>query len=183
MKPVEAIREAYRQRWGEPTRRAAFRKGDLVAEVEKWSADANPDGVTLYATLGASRHGQSGGDPNHRCEFLLGLVPEKDDVASALAALALFPERERTRVDHGHIVPADGPLWSGTQMDAFLVMRPLEELVPTVSTGDAHIEVLQAIPIFPAEREALRTKPADELLQEWQSKGVAFWDPDRKAAP
>lgn len=52
-------------------------------------ADANPEGVALYATLGASARPMVGRDANLRVEIFLGLVPERDEVASPLAALGL----------------------------------------------------------------------------------------------
>ncbi len=178
--PGEAVRRTYRALWGEPSRTAEFRKGELRVEVEKRGAEANPEGVALYATVGASRHALPGWDPSHRLEFILGLLPERDGVASALAALALYPAREGEPLDHGHIVPADGPLWADTEMDSFLVMRPVTEIVPAIEADGLHVEILQAIPIFPSEREGLRRQSADQMLDDWQARGVPFWDPERE---
>jgi hypothetical protein len=151
----------------------------LEVEIQKWAADANPEGVALYATLGSSRYPVPGWDSSHRLEFILGLLPERDEVASSLAALALYSQREGEALDHGHTVPAEGPLWSGTTMDGFLVMRPASPLVRIINFDGMHIEVLQAIPTYKTERDLLREKPADELLADWQQEGVPFWDPQR----
>jgi hypothetical protein len=177
--PVAAVREAYAALWGPPSRIAEFHKGALTAEIRKWTADSNPEGVALYVTLGSSRYPVPGCDPSHRLEFILGLLPERDEVASALAALALYSQREGEPLDHGHTVPAEGPLWPGTTMDGFLVMRPISPLVQIINFDGMHIEVLQAIPTYKAERDLLREKPADELLADWQQEGVPFWDPER----
>lgn len=177
--PVQVIRDAYAELWGSPSRKAEFRKGDLVIEIEKWPADTNPQGVALYATLGSSRYTVVGWDPSHRVEFILGLLPERDEVASALAAFALYSHREGEALDHGHTVPAEGPLWPGTTMDGFLIMRPISPLVPIINFDGMHVEMLQAIPTYKAERDLLRGKPADELMADWQRTGVPFWDPER----
>jgi hypothetical protein len=51
-------------------------------------------------------------------------LPARDGIAGALAALGLYSAREGVAVDHGHTVPADEPLWPGSPMERFLVMRP-----------------------------------------------------------
>jgi hypothetical protein len=173
------MRKAYAALWGPPSRKAGFHKDALEVEIQKWTADANPEGVALYATLGSSRFPVPGWDPSHRLEFILGLLPERDEVASSLAALALYSQREGEALDHGNTVPAEGPLWPGTTMDGFLVMRPVSPLVQITNLDGMHIEVLQAIPTYKAERDLLREKPADELLTDWQQDGVPFWEPER----
>lgn len=177
--PVVVVRDAYAALWGAPTRTAAFQKGELEVEIQKWAADANPEGVAIYATLGSSRYSVTGWDSSHRLEFILGLLPERDEVASQFAALALYSHREGEALDHGHTVPAEGPLWPGTAMDGFLIMRPVTPLVPLINVDGLHIEVLQAIPTYKAERDLLRARPADKLMADWKENEVPFWDPAR----
>jgi hypothetical protein len=120
---TDSVRDLYVARWGPPSRNARFEVDGLEVEVFKWNAEVNPEGVNLYATIGASVGPMSGRDPNHRVEFFVGLLPAKDEIASPLAALALYPTREGVALDHGHTVSADGPLWPGTDMRRFLVLR------------------------------------------------------------
>ena len=68
-----AVRDLYIARWGEPSRKAAFRVAGLEVEVYKWDAEASPEGVALYATIGSSAHPMAGRDPKHRVEYFLGL--------------------------------------------------------------------------------------------------------------
>lgn len=183
MTVVEAVRDLYRAHWGEPSRRARFEIGESAIEIFKWAANANPEGVALYATLGASAHSMVGRDPNHRVEFFLGLVPERDEVASALAALGLYPAREGVALDHGHTVPADGPLWPGTQMRSFLVLRPLKDFLPPLELSDGlHVDFLQAVPLFDSERAFKSEHGAEALLNRWEQDGVPFWNPERAPA-
>jgi len=183
MTVTEAVRDLYRAHWGEPSRRARFEVGEFSIEVYKWAADANPEGVALYATVGASEQPMAGHDPNHRVEFFVGLVPERDDVASALAALGLYSAREGVALDHGHTVPADGPLWPGTQMETFLVLRPLSDFLPALELSDGlHVDFLQAVPLFDAERAFKAEHGAEALLDRWEKAGVPFWNPERAPA-
>lgn len=183
MTVIDAVRDLYRVHWGGPSRQARFEVGEFNIEVLKWAADANPEGVALYATLGASARPMAGRDPNHRVEFFLGLVPERDDVASALAALGLYSAREGTALDHGHTVPADEPLWPGTEMRAFLVLRPLSDfLLPLQLPDGLHVDFLQAVPLFDTERAFKAEHGAEALLQRWEREGVPFWDPERAPA-
>jgi hypothetical protein len=132
---IEAVRDHYRGLWGEPSRTAEFTGSDYTAGVYKWSSDTNPEGVDLYATIGASDKPIPQDDPTHRVEFFLGLLPGRDEVASPLAALALFPTREGKPLDHGHSVPAEEPLWPGTEMRRFLIMRQVGELIPPATVA------------------------------------------------
>lgn len=186
MTVVNAVRDLYRAHWGEPSRRAPFEVGELSIEVYKWAADANPEGVALYATIGASAWPLAGRDPNHRVEFFLGLAPERDDVASALAALGLYSAREGVALDHGDTVPADGPLWPGTPMETLLVLRPLRDFLPPpppLELPDGlHVDFLQAVPLFDAEGAFKAEHGAAALLDRWEKAGVPFWNPERAPA-
>ena len=181
---VGAVRDLYVARWGEPSRKAAFRVAGLEVEVYKWKAEVNPEGVTLYATIGSSAHAVAGRDTKHRVEYFLGLLPPRDAVASPLAALALYSRREGVALGHGDTVPADGPLWPGTDMRCFLVLRPLSNVIPPLELADGmHVEFMQAIPIFESELAYKARHGAKDLLEHWQQTGVAFWDPGRIPEP
>lgn len=184
MDVTDAVLKAYIACWGEPSRRAVFRTSEHEIRVCKWDEAVNNQGVDLYATLGASVEDMPGAEAGHRVEYFVGLRPGRDDVASALAALGLFARREGETVDHGHTVPADGPLWPGTSMHTFLVLRQVAEIIPAqVLPGGIHIEFLQAVPVFEAERRFKITHGAEGLLRRWQSAGTPFWDPDRHSEP
>lgn len=125
----------------------------------------------------------AGHDPNHRVEFFVGLAPERDDVASALAALGPYPAREGAALDHGHTVQADGPLWPGTQMETFLVLHPLSDFLPPLELPDGlHVDFLQGVPLFDAERAFKAEHGAEALLDRREKTGVPFWNPERAPA-
>lgn len=177
---VSAVRDLYVASWGEPSMKAVFRVAGLEAEVCKWDAEVAPEGVALYATIGSSAYPMAGRDPKHRVEFFAGLVPPRDAVASPLAALALYSVREGVAVGHGDTVPADGPLWAGTDMRRFLVLSPLSDIISPLELPDGmHVEFMQAIPIFESELAFKARHGAAGLLERWQESGVAFWNPDR----
>ena len=119
----------------------------------------------------------------HRVEYFIGLQPGRDDIASALAALGLFAQREAENVDHGHTVPAGGPLWPGTKMSTLLVLRQTGDILPALTLPSGiHVEFLQAVPVFESERRFKVAYGADALLRRWEEKGTAFWDPRRETA-
>jgi hypothetical protein len=60
---VDAVRDLYVARWGEPSREAMFQVAGPNAEVCKWDASATAEGVALYATIGASAHPMPGRAP------------------------------------------------------------------------------------------------------------------------
>jgi hypothetical protein len=177
---VEAVRHLYLTHWGEPSRQARFDVGDIGIDIFKWSADASAEGVAVYATIGASVWPLAGCDPKHRIELFMGLLPEEDSVASALAALGLYSFREGVALDHGHTVPTDGPVAPGLATDSFLIMRPREGFLPPLDLSDGlHVDFLQAIPIYKSERAFKAEYGADALMRRWQDAGVAFWNAHR----
>src|SRR5438094_706882 len=148
----ESVGQHYVELCGPPTRAAEFRRAGRVIGVWKWSESANPEGVTLYATVGASQYPMSGLPSNHRVEFFIGLKPEHDEIASPLAALALYPQEEHVSVGHGHTVPVGKPLWPGSRMSTFLILQPVTAIVPPIQLPSrAHVEFLQAVPVFQSE--------------------------------
>lgn len=182
MMVADAVRDLYRARWDEPSRHR-FDVGEFEIEILKWDAAATPEGVAVYATVGASAWPLAGRGPNHRIEFFVGLLPEQDGIASALAALGLYSAREGVALDHGHTVPGGGPLWPGAEMDMFLVMRPREGFLPALDLSDGlHVEFLQAIPIYQSERAFKAKHGAEALVKRWEDDGVRFWDPARADA-
>jgi Suppressor of fused protein (SUFU) len=179
-----AVRDLYVARWGEPSRKAAFRVAGLEVEIYKWDAEATTEGVALYATIGASAYPVAGRDPKHRVEYFLGLLPPQDAIASPLASLALYSVREGVAVGHGDTVPADGPLWPGTDMRRLLVLRPLGEIISPMELPDGmHVEFMQAIPIFESELAYKARHSAAGLLGHWRDSGMAFWNPGRLPDP
>lgn len=181
---MDAVRDLYVARWGEPSRRANFQVGEFSVEVYKWNAETTSEGVNLYATLGASARPMAGQDPKHRLEFFIGLLPAVDAVASPLAALALYSAREGVALDHGHTVPVDGGLWAGTEMRRFLVVRPVGDIIQPLTLADGtHIEFLQALPIYDSELSYKTDHGAEALLERWEQSKVRFWDPNRTSEP
>jgi hypothetical protein len=181
----EAIEQHYLQQFGKSTRTATFRRGGGVSvDIYKWDANATSEGVALYATAGASRYAMQGVPADHRVEFFVGLNPARDEIGGALAALAMYAVEEQVAIGHGHTVPAGKPLWPGTEMSSFLVMRPLSEVVAPMRLPDGtHIEFLQAIPVYASEVAFKAQHKAEDLLALWQKSKVPFWNPERVAEP
>jgi hypothetical protein len=81
---MSTVGDHYIELWGEPSREAEFEILGHEIEVYKWDADANPEEVVMYATVGASAS-PTPGSPSHRNEFYVGLLPEHDAMAAPLA--------------------------------------------------------------------------------------------------
>ena len=77
----------------------------------------------------------------------------------------------------------DGPLWPGTEMRTFLVLRPLRDFLPALLLSDGlHVEFLQAVPLFDAERAFTEEHGGEALLQLWGS-GAGSRSGTRTRAP
>ena len=168
--------------WGPASRVARFvgsnSGGAVVVHVGKWLATATGEGVTLYITSTEASMALS--VSWHRAEFFVGFEPEEDEVASSWALLA--KEALSVEIDHGHTIEVDGGLWSKTAMNAWLVMRPLDAIVPATRGYDHHVEYLQALPLYPSERTWKSVQGAGAFMQRWQDQCVPFWDPRRPSS-
>jgi len=181
---LDRVRAHYVARLGQPAQSAAFRFHGESIEVYKWDAHLNPQGVTLYATVGSSAHAAPETDATHRVEFFVGLEPPEDDVARPLAMVAMDSGLNGEILDDGHSITYPDPLWAGTAMNAFLVLRPRAEIVaPLVLPDGVHVEFHQLIPVFAAEIEYKARHGLGNLLHRWESSGVPFWNPRRSAPP
>jgi hypothetical protein len=181
---LETVREAYTTRWGKPTRTARYKADKHAVDVLIWDAQANREGVALYATVGASSWPLAGCPPEQRIEFFTGLKPARDDIADALAGLSLYSVLEGVALHHGHTVPSAGPLWPESPMSTFLVVRARPAFLPPLELPDGlGVEFLQAIPIFETERAYKMTHGVEALMSCWEKARTPFWNPDRDPNP
>jgi hypothetical protein len=107
MKRYDDVESYYLKKWGKTAREAAFERDNVAIKVLKWSASEATGGVTLYATLGASDHPPTSGEPSHRHEFFLGFSPECDDVAESMAGLGAYTYDTGRDLGPGHIYRVD----------------------------------------------------------------------------
>jgi suppressor of fused protein SUFU len=175
------LRSALEDRFGTPARVAEFRVQHYRIDVLKWDPATMTDGVNLYVTVGASGVSIGDAEEAHRAEFLVGLLPGRDEIASSLAALGLYQAREHVAVRPGDTVPSDTPLWPSTTMRHFLIARPLSDtFIPIQQGDDVPIHLLQALPVFEAEVAFNAGRGRGALLRRWRDTNVRFWDPDRE---
>jgi hypothetical protein len=141
--------------------------------VLKWSPERNGLGVALYVT--ATERVLPKDQGGHQVEFLVGLSPEEDGCASALATLPVAATSEA--VGHAHTFEVQDGLWPGTDMNCWLLLN--QSLVPAGQVAGMQVDYLQAVPLYPAERTWKTVHGADALLAAWEAQGVPFWDPHR----
>jgi len=183
---LEAAAKHYRRRLGPPSREAGFKLSGHEIQVFKWAVDhpRNPAGVTIYATLGASTVLALATKPQHRMEFFTGQLPENDDIARPLALLGLHSVMYGTPLDDGHTVSYPEPLWAGTQIHGFLIIRPQSEILPALALPrEIHVEFLQAIPVYDSEIAFKKENGVTALLARWEKAGARISNPDRTPNP
>lgn len=173
-----ALAQHYEALWGPPARVARFDKPGASVGVRKWEASERTGGVVMYATLGGATLAAAGHGAEHRYEYFVGLLPERDDVAATLALLAPIGWTEA--LGDGHTVEVQGGLWPGTRMDCWLLAHPQVAVVPDLVHGATHVRWLQAVPLYPAERTWKAVHGAASLWARWEAEGVPFWNPDRQ---
>ena len=179
----DEVIDHYRRTHGLEAREAEFRRGANIIRVLKWTAKSEPGPPTLYATVGASDFTEQA-TPTHRVEFLVMLDAERDDVADALAELAIHAAETGVPVRADHTMELTDPLWPGTEMRSFLVIRSGVPLVPVLeASGDLHVEFLLAIPIFDSELALKKGRGVGALTDLWREREVVFEDPDRLPVP
>lgn len=109
MSVVEAVRDYYVTSWGEPSRTAPFQVREYEITVFKWERGRTGEDVDLYATLGACAWPVPGSEGGHRIEYIVGLRPGRDEIASPLAALGLYAQREGVMVARCRSMGCYGP--------------------------------------------------------------------------
>ncbi len=175
----DAVRDHYVARWNKPSSTFWFDYPEgYRIWVYKWNPNPTPETLTFYATLGASRHPMEGGrNPSHRIEVFIGLSSDHDDIAGHLASLADYPARNRTSLDHTHMVPGDEPLWKGTQMCDVLLIAADEVISPLVLPDKVHVHFLEAVPLYRSELDFKRGHSWEEFYKRMGS--FDSWDADR----
>jgi hypothetical protein len=169
------VADHYESQWGRASRTRTFYAANQKTRVYEWDASRTDEGVTLYATVGASDGANLG---SHRVEFIAGLLPADDAFAMSLAGIAAFP-RVRGEVNKGDTVSLEQPLWPGAQMRAFLVIPSVNAYIPTIPVGDYHVEFLRVLPIHPAEIELKKVHGASWLMRQLHRQGLVMSDPQR----
>jgi hypothetical protein len=172
---MKAVAKYYESLWGRPSRVDEFYAAGARILIHKWDVGATDEGVALYATVGASE-GENLGD--HRVEFIAGLLPEEDGIMPALAGLASFPSA-RGPVNKGDTVTLGGPLWSTTEMQAFLVVPEVDEFIPTLSLSGYHVEFLRALPVYDSEVKLKKELGPGWLMEQMHAQGIRMSSPAR----
>ena len=177
-----SVRSYLLSTWGEPDREAEFEKDGSVVGVLKWRAGTRTEGVTLYATVGASDLPLQGVDPEHRQEYFVGLLPECDDIASPLAWLGVYAHSAVEALAPGHTYRGLDSLVDGRGFQGFLLFTPLSGKPAPIALPDGrHIEFLMTVPAFADELDFARAHGVDELLSVTEERQVPFWDPNRRS--
>jgi Suppressor of fused protein (SUFU) len=173
------IRGYYESRYGEPDRIARFttRQG-RVLHIYKWRAEGNPEGVALYATDGARFIQQSG---NSACEFFIGLLPEVDEIVTAVAEVAAAGNGSQSPPDIGDTVSLPFPLGVQGSIQTFLFSNG-EVILPRLDKGNESIVFVKLVPLFPSELEFKKKFGEEALWDEFRARVVPFWSLCRERA-
>jgi hypothetical protein len=176
----DAVTEHYVRELGDSFRRIEYDVRGMPITVMAWTPDNNPQGVHLYATVGASRRPLGESQSGHRFELIGGALPNEPRLAHVLSLAAAYPALFGEPLGHGHSIPYEEPLWPGTDMQKVLVVRPLEDLVSRLELPDgSHVEFLNALPVYEEEVAFKSTHGLDRLRDAWQTGNIPFWDPRR----
>ncbi|MEZ0070548.1 hypothetical protein ABIA32_006601 [Streptacidiphilus sp. MAP12-20] len=167
-------------KWGEPTRRAEFHGMGNHISILKWSAEQTDEGVALYLTIGGSRRLIDAGN-RRRFEFLLGIVPEEDNVAQSLAMLA-GALLSGINLDKGHTLSLAENLWDGSGFSGYLILPDIDPIIDQFLLDDgSHVEFLPVMPVYRSEIELKGERSGEWLLDAFERHEVPWWDPGRAA--
>ncbi len=174
---MNALANYYVDKYGLPERRAKFVSPDGKAvEIFKWNSEQSHEGVTMYATLGACK---TLGSDDRACEFFIGIMPAADDIAQALAEVALHGNGSGEIPSSGDTVTLAYPLWSGTDARSFLFTAG-EEIIPPIKARNKTVEFLQLVPLFDSELQYKKDHGEGALWRIFEENEVPFWDSRRQ---
>jgi hypothetical protein len=176
MDPASSV---YFRKYGEPSRTAEFvSRGGSRIQIFKWTEDQTGEGVTMYATAGAS---ETLGDGTQSCEFFVGLTPAVDEVAEALAEIALRGIGSTAVPSPGDTTTLSFPLWPGTRMQSMLFTDG-SELIPSYTDATKRIDFIQLVPLFDSELDFKKKYGEKALWEKFESTKVPYWNSNRAPA-
>ena len=169
----------YTGKYGQPSRISEYvsREGPRIL-VYKWDEEKTNEGVTMYATDGAS---EVLGTGERSCEFFLGLTPAVDDIVEALAEVAMDGNGTGQIPSSGDSITLAFDLWRGTQMRSFLFTDG-SELIPSHLETSKRIDFIQLVPLFASELEFKSAHGEAALWERFKAKTVPYWDSTRVSA-
>lgn len=175
---MTTIVKHYELLFGKPVREAEFKapSGEVI-KIYKWDQSQTDEGVTMYATLGAS---QVLGDSKGSCEFFIGMTPSCDSIANALAEVALHGNGTKNIPNSGDTISLDYTLWKETSAKNFMFTDGDEIISPIKDEMARLICFIQLIPLFDSELKFKKEKGEDALWLVFEEKEVPYWDSMRK---
>ncbi|BFN33304.1 suppressor of fused domain protein [Vibrio harveyi] len=174
---MTSIFDYYRAMYGEPAREAEYKspEGALV-QIFKWDESQTDEGVTMYATLGANRNL---GDSTESCEFFIGMMPEADSIADALAEIALHGNGTTDIPNSGDTTTLAYELWSGTKAKTFMFTDGDEIISPIKNEFGKQIWFIQLVPLFEKELAYKKEHGEEALWEKFEESEVPYWDSSR----
>lgn len=114
----------------------------------------------------------------------MGTFQENSLLPRVLAMLATYPFETKSILGIEHTVPFGSAIISTSGMTAFILCSPFYDPLDfqEVRSGNFHIQILWAIPIFESERQFKIKNGWDALREIFEMKGVAVGDLTRKPA-
>lgn len=174
------VRTYYRGLYGEPDREARFvTKSGQTVFVYKWDAALNPEGVAIYATDGARLMQRT---ENRGYEFFIGLTPEADGVAEAIAEAALHGNGTSFPPTSGDTITLSYTLWPSTAASTFL-FEDGSEIIPPLTDEVSAVHFMQLVPLFPAELDFKKNFGVEALWDLFCREQIEFWNSQRISMP
>ena len=176
---MPTISSYYINKYGNPEREAEFvsPEGKKV-KIYKWNEEQTGEGVTMYATIGAS---ENIGNDQSACEFFIGMTPAADNIVQALAEVALHGNGSDKVPSSGDTITLVYDLWEGTKARSFMFSDG-EELLSPMSDGSKNIEFVQLVPLFDSELRYKKEHGEEALWKRFEAKEVPYWDSNRDSA-
>jgi hypothetical protein len=172
------IIDHYINKFGIPSREAEFSIQKSSIRIFKWDQNKTGEGVTIYATEGASNvHGNE----HNGCEFFLGVTPEVDDVADAIAEAALHGNGTLLIPNSGDSINLSYPLWAGTEAHSFMFTNG-DEIIEPINIVKKRIVFIQLLPIFESELRYKNDHGEIDLWKKFEDLEVAYWNAKRQRA-
>lgn len=172
------IIDYYIKKYGTPSREAQFSTKQRSIKVFKWDEAKTGEGVTIYATEGASNiHG----DKSNGCEFFLGIKPEVDSVIDAIAESALDGNGTSSIPNTGDSITLSYPLWEGTEAHSFMFTNG-DEIIAPIENNLKRITFIQLVPVFESELEHKKKFGETSFWKRFEELQVAYWSSERNRA-
>lgn len=184
---VNDLERHYNNFWGRAGKMINISRGDQCLQILRWEQVSHPDGLNVYATVGASIQQLSRGSHKDGFELFLGISPDMDSFEiSALLLSVVFEyldNNEGPMKDHPLLFHGQSYLVANVGVRGIIIVdqhddawRPFRNSISPLRDSKMNtVHFFEIAMITGSEVEFATKHGVDELVNDWHRRKIAYW--------